>query len=66
MGGEILTINRYLKEENLNSVDILNRLRCYIKEAKEAKPKLEDYELYDIGFIAHKDFVLIKIYFYTL
>ena len=66
MESQVLTINRYLAEDDLASIDILNQLRCYIKEAKEEEPKLEDYELYDIGFIAQHGLVLIKIYFYTL
>jgi len=64
MGEEILTVNRYLPEEDLTSVDILNKLRCFVRQAKGVKPKLENYELYDIGFIPHKEFILIKIYFY--
>ena len=66
MGGKILTINRYLKEENLNSIDILNKLRCYVKEARRVNTDLENYQLYDIGFIPHQGFVLVKIYFYAV
>ncbi|MGM0502674.1 MAG: hypothetical protein ACQERJ_09095, partial [Bacillota bacterium] len=66
MGTEIITINRYLLEENLDSIDILNKLRCFVKQAKQIAPQLKEYQLYDVGFIAHKEFVLIKIYFYVL
>ena len=65
MEGEIITLNRYLPEESLGSVDILNKLRCYVKQAKQVNPKLEEYQLYDIGFIPHQGFVLVKIYFYA-
>ena len=64
MGLEILTVNRYLPEESLDSIDILNKLRYFVKQAKKVEPKLEKYQLYDIGFIPHKGFILIKIYFY--
>ncbi|MBM7556066.1 hypothetical protein [Halanaerobacter jeridensis] len=66
MKGKILTINRYLEVESLDSIDILNQLRCYVREAKQLNPQLENYQLYDIGFIPHQGFVLVKIYFYTV
>ncbi|GAB6099139.1 hypothetical protein JCM16358_10180 [Halanaerocella petrolearia] len=62
MSKQLLTINRYLKLDD--SIHLIEELRSFVKRAKELNPKLEEYELFDVGFKPRADFVLVKLYFY--
>ncbi|AGB41948.1 hypothetical protein Halha_2054 [Halobacteroides halobius DSM 5150] len=62
MTKELLTINRYLELDD--SVHLIEELRYFVKRAKELNPRLEKYQLFDIGFKPRQNFILVKLYFY--
>ncbi len=63
MSGELLTVNRYLKEEDFESLELIEAIRDFVKESKSIRIELEEYNLFDVGFIPIAGVVLVKLYF---